>query len=72
MNDDFLNLLDNMTEMVLIEDEVGNIRFANQAYCDCFGMPRDQITGRSVFDFIIPEDWETTNVEKSKPGATFI
>ncbi|MGI6732022.1 MAG: sigma-54 interaction domain-containing protein [Anaerovoracaceae bacterium] len=63
LNEDLLVFLDNLDEMVLLEDDVGNIRFANQAYCDCFGFPRDKIIGRSVFDFIIPEDWEVTNVE---------
>lgn len=64
MNEDLLTLLDNLAEMVLLEDEIGNIRFANQAYSDCFGVPRDKIIGRSVFDFIIPDDWEATNVER--------
>lgn len=64
MKKDLLDFLDNLTEMVLLEDEIGNIQFANQATCSCFGIPRDQIVGRSVFDFIIPEDWEIANVER--------
>jgi len=64
MKEDLLYFLDNLTEMVLLEDEIGNIQFANQATCNCFGIPRDQIIGRSVFDFIIPEDWEIANVER--------
>lgn len=64
MDYEFQSLLNDMTEMVIIEDAVGRIRFANQAYCSCFNISAEEIVGRSVFDFIIPEDWERTNVEE--------
>lgn len=64
MDREFQSLLNDMTEMVIIEDAVGTIRFANQAYCNCFGVSAEEIVGQSVFNFIIPDDWETTNVEK--------
>lgn len=64
MDYEFQNLLNDMTEMVIIEDAVGKITFANQAYCNCFGISVEEIVGKSVFDFIIPDDWERTNVEK--------
>ena len=64
MDCEFQNLLNDMTEMVIIEDAVGTIRFANQAYCNCFGVSAEEIVGQSVFNFIIPDDWEITNVEK--------
>lgn len=59
-----LELLDNIAQIVLIEDEVGTIQFANQAFCECFGVTKEEAAGVSVFQFIIPEDREICNVEK--------
>lgn len=57
-------ILDNMSEIILIEDEIGNIKYANQAFCRCFGITAQDAADMSIFDFIIPEDRDTCNVEK--------
>lgn len=57
-------ILDNMSEIILIEDEIGNIKYANQAFCRCFGVTAQDAADMSIFDFIIPEDRDTCNVEK--------
>lgn len=49
---------DNLSEIVLIEDPVGNIKYVNKAFCDCHGVSQEEAIGRSCFDFIIPEDRE--------------
>lgn len=58
-------ILDGLTEMVLIENEVGDIKYANQTFCQWFGVTQEEVVGKSVFDFIIPEDREACNVEKA-------
>lgn len=60
---DFM-ILDNMAEIVLIEDEHGVIKYANQAFCTCHGVKAEEAVGKSCFDFIIPEDRETCNMEQ--------
>ncbi|MEG0830074.1 MAG: sigma 54-interacting transcriptional regulator [Anaerovoracaceae bacterium] len=62
-NNDF-TMLDNMAEIALIEDRVGNIKYANKAFCTCYGVNVDDVIGKSCFDFIIPDDWQTCNVEE--------
>lgn len=57
-------ILDNMSEIILIEDEVGNIKYANQTFCRCFGVTAQEASYMSIFDFIIPEDRNACNVEK--------
>lgn len=56
-------VLDNMAEIVLIENEVGIIKYVNQAFCKCHGITAEEAVGRSCFDFIIPEDREICNME---------
>lgn len=56
-------ILDNMAEIVLIENEVGIIKYVNQAFCKCHGITAEEAVGRSCFDFIIPEDREICNME---------
>lgn len=54
----YMQTLDDLSEMVIIEDAVGTIKYVNQAFCRFHGVTREQVTGRSVFDFILPEDRE--------------
>lgn len=58
------DILDNMQEIVMIEDGVGNLKYVNKAFCKCHGVAAEDAVGRSCFDFILPEDRETCNVEQ--------
>lgn len=58
-----LNIIDDMQEIVMIENEVGILKYVNEAFCKCHGVTKEEAVGKSVFDFIIPEDRETCNVE---------
>ncbi len=57
-------ILEDMSEIVLIENEVGIIKYVNKAFCDCHGVTKEEAIGRSCFDFIIPEDREVCNMEQ--------
>ncbi len=57
-------IIDDMAEIVLIENEVGVIKYVNKAFCACHGVTYEEAVGRSCFDFIIPEDREACNVEQ--------
>ena len=59
MNNEHLKNFDNLSEIVIIEDAVGNIKYVNRAFCICHGVTPEEAVGRSCFDFIIPEDRET-------------
>lgn len=58
-------ILDDMPEIVLIENEVGIIKYVNRAFCRCHGVTKEEAVGRSCFDFIIPEDREICNMEQT-------
>ena len=58
-------ILENMQEIVLIENEVGIIKYVNNAFCRCHGVTKEEAVGRSCFDFIIPEDREICNMEQT-------
>lgn len=57
-------ILDDMQEIVLIENEVGMIKYVNKAFCKCHGVTPEEAVGRSCFEFIIPEDRERCNMEQ--------
>ena len=57
-------ILDNMAEIVMIENEVGILKYVNKAFCRCHGVSAEEAIGRSCFDFIIPEDREACNMEQ--------
>ena len=64
MRSNDFEILDNMAEIVLIEDGTGNIKYANKAFCKCHGVTPEEAVTMSCFDFIIPEDWATCNMEQ--------
>ena len=57
-------ILDNMAEIVMIENEVGILKYVNKAFCSCHGVSAEEAIGKSCFDFIIPEDREACNMEQ--------
>ncbi|MDD4200874.1 MAG: sigma 54-interacting transcriptional regulator, partial [Eubacteriales bacterium] len=57
------DLADGMNEIVVTEDEVGNLVSVNQAFCRCFGVTPEEAEGMSIFDFILPQDRARCNVE---------
>lgn len=62
-NNDF-KIVDNMAEIVLVENEVGIIKYVNKAFCSFHGVTQEEAVGRSCFEFIIPEDREKCNMEQ--------
>ncbi|MEG0156597.1 MAG: sigma 54-interacting transcriptional regulator [Anaerovoracaceae bacterium] len=59
MQNEYLSSFDNLSEIVIIEDKEGVIKYVNKAFCQCHGVSVEEAVGRSCFDFIIPEDRET-------------
>ncbi|WNG23948.1 GAF domain-containing protein [Cystobacter fuscus] len=49
------SLIDNFTNPISVVQE-GRIRMANDAYLAMHGLSREQVEGRSFFDFLHPED----------------
>lgn len=64
MNLNDFDVLENMAEIVMIENEVGVLKYVNKAFCKCHGVTAEEAVGKSCFEFIIPEDWEATNMEQ--------
>ena len=52
-----------MAEIIIREDATGHLLYVNDAFCECFGVNAEAVIGRSVFDFILPQDRATCNVE---------
>lgn len=62
MRDDF-EIVNSMDEIVMTEDATGHLLEVNEAFCKCFGVTPEEVIGRSVFDFILPQDRKRCNVE---------
>jgi len=58
-----MRIADDMAEIVMEEDAHGTLLDVNEAFCKCFGISAEEARGRSVFDFILPQDRERCNVE---------
>lgn len=54
---------DDMAEIVMEEDANGILLNVNSAFCKCFDITAEEARGRSVFEFILPQDRERCNVE---------
>lgn len=48
-------LVERMQEMAIIVDQKGLINFVNQSTCKILGYPEEEILGKSITDFILPE-----------------
>ncbi|MEA4922475.1 MAG: sigma 54-interacting transcriptional regulator [Eubacteriaceae bacterium] len=69
MEKDYLKTFENLPEIVIVEDAVGVIKYANEAFCRCHGVKMEDAIGKSCFDFIIPEDREQCRMDdKVTPG----
>lgn len=54
----YKNLLDNMNDGFLVDDIDGKVTFANQRYCEIFGMTKDDIAHLILEDYVAPESRE--------------
>lgn len=48
-------LFDRVLDAVMIADNAGKYVDVNPAACEIFGLPREQLLGKSVFDFAVPD-----------------
>ncbi|MFC7228039.1 response regulator [Salinirubellus salinus] len=56
----FRAVFDRSSDAMLLADEVGRYVDVNDAACDLFGVPREELLGRTAIDFAPPEfDFET-------------
>jgi PAS domain S-box-containing protein len=58
----FQTLIDTMAHGFLCIDEEGNIETANQAAVDILGIPREELTRRSIYD----KDWKVVRADGSE------
>lgn len=57
--DSYINdfhFLDNIKYMALIEEPDGTIKYANEHFCNFFGVTQAEAVGRGLFDFLVQED----------------
>jgi PAS domain S-box-containing protein len=58
-------LAETAQDIILMHDLEGNLIYTNQAGLDCLKYTREEVEGKSVIDFIAPEDREEV-IEKQK------
>jgi PAS domain S-box-containing protein len=65
-------LIQNVSEIVVVIDDHGTIRFANPQLQKVLGIPPESVVGKNIFDFVHPEDEYRARLEYSetvgKPG----
>jgi PAS domain S-box-containing protein len=59
-------LLQNISEIVVVIDPVGTIRFSNPQLEKVLGLRTEDVVGRNIFDFIHPDDAHRAKVEYSQ------
>src|SRR4051794_27782120 len=62
-NDKFNALFENALDAILITDNEGRYVDANPIACEIFGVPYENLMGKTIFDFIIPEEISNTKNE---------
>ncbi len=50
------SLVENLPVYIFRKDRAGRLTFANKLFCDRFGKTSDQLRGRTVFDFLAPDE----------------
>ena len=55
----FRSLAEDMPLMISTTLADGTVLYANKAYCTCFGIKREDLLGRSFFEFLVEEDRNT-------------
>jgi len=63
---DYEALFQNAPDAILVADDEGRYVDANLAACELFGVPRQDLLGKRVTDFVHPEDLETTRQQWSR------
>ena len=63
ISDRDLEFFDNLQYMALIEEPDATIKYANQTFCDFYNLTKEEIVGKNLFDFLIPEDKNACNAE---------
>jgi PAS domain-containing protein len=65
-------LIQHVTEIVVVIDAVGTIRFSNPQLEKVLSLRTEDVVGRNIFDFIHPDDTHRAKLEYSetvrKPG----
>ncbi|TVP43452.1 MAG: PAS domain S-box protein, partial [Mongoliibacter sp.] len=56
-------LFDNAPDILAVADASGHFRKVNPAFCQLLGYTAEEITSRPFFEFLHPEDLNTTNKE---------
>lgn len=66
----YRSLMVNIPELVIVHRQ-GTILFANEALARAVAIPREDLVGRSIYDFIAPESQGPVreNIRKRSPGA---
>lgn len=52
----YRHMVENQSHQVIKFDKAGRILFANPSYCERFGMPREELIGQTLIQFIHEED----------------
>lgn len=52
----FRALIEYATDVIVVVDEAGTIRYASPSHERVLGYPPDEVVGRSVFEFVHPDD----------------
>ena len=56
----FRSLIENASDLITILDEHGSVRYQSPSITRLLGYDREELKGRSVFDFLAPDDAEPT------------
>lgn len=66
----FRAITHNSSDIIIVVDDEGKIIYVNQAVERFLGYPPDTLTGRSAFDFILPEEVQRAVEDFSRSLAT--
>ena len=73
----YKEIIEGTTDLISVVDSAGNFTFVNQMAKTVFGLSPEECLGKSAFDFIHPEDRDTTTrafqswLERKEPGVSF-
>ncbi|MBA4138141.1 MAG: hypothetical protein C0518_12565 [Opitutus sp.] len=55
----FKRVVENIGDALMVDDEAGNIVFANDRFLEMFRLARAELAGRTIFDHVAPEGRES-------------
>lgn len=64
MRNRYFEFMNDIQEIVLIEEPDSTIKYANKAFCRFYGKNIEDVVGKKLLDFIVPEDRAGCNMEK--------